>query len=74
VRKQYGVGWFMVLLLNYTFAIPVAFICSFIANLLRLRNPFKQWPKIAQLGGNVGRLWVLAPRIIRGTPYFYKVL
>jgi GT2 family glycosyltransferase len=74
VRKQYGVLWFFILLFNYTFAVPVALVCSFIANLLRLRNPFKQWPKIGQLAGNVGRLWAMAPSIIRNQPHFYKVL
>ena len=74
VRKQYGVGWFLVLLLNYTFAVPLAFICSFLENLFRLRNPFRYWKQAWQLGANVCRLWLLTPKIIRNQPYFYKLL
>jgi hypothetical protein len=74
VRKQYGVGWFFILLLNYSFAVPLAFICSFLENLFRLRNPFRYWKRLWQLGGNVCRLWLLTPKIIRNQPYFYKLL
>jgi GT2 family glycosyltransferase len=74
VRKQYGVAWFFVMLLNYTFAVPVFFICSFFHNLFSGRNPFGYWPQAAQLAGNVARLWALTPRIVRNKPYFYKVL
>lgn len=74
VRKQYGTGWFLVLLLNYTFAVPVFFLCSFVHNLFRGRNPFKYWPQAGQLAKNVGRLWLLTPKIVRNEAYFYKVL
>lgn len=74
VRKHHGVGWLLVLLLNYTFAVPLAFVCSFIENLLRLRNPFRYWKKAWQLGANVCKLWGLAPKIIRNERYFYKLL
>jgi len=43
IRKQYGVGWFLFQLLNYTFAIPVFFICSFFDHLLHFKNPFTDW-------------------------------
>jgi hypothetical protein len=74
VRKQYGVSWFLVLLLNYTFAIPVSFAASFFENLFRGRNPFRHWSQLGRMAGNIGKLWSLAPVIIRNQPYFYKVL
>jgi hypothetical protein len=74
VRKQYGTGWFLILLLNYTFAVPVFFTCSFFDNLFRGRNPFRSWPQAGQLAANVWKLWLLTPTIIRNEPYFYKVL
>ncbi len=74
VRKQYGVLWFLILLLNYTFAVPVFFVCSFFDNLFHGRNPFKYWGQAAKFTGNVLRLWGLTPTIIRNQPHFYKVL
>jgi len=74
VRKQYGAGWYLVLLLNYTFAVPVFFACSFFDNLLRGRNPFRSWPQGWRMAQNVGRLWRFMPTTIRNKPYFYKML
>jgi GT2 family glycosyltransferase len=74
IRKQYGVGWFLFLLLNYTWEIPFYFIASFAHRLLTLRNPFGEWDKAAALARNVFYIWKLLPVIIRNKPYFYKVL
>lgn len=74
VRKQYGVFWYLVLLLNYTFGVPVFFVCSFFENLFRGRNPFKDWKLAKGLAVNVARMWGLSGKIISGRPYFYKVL
>ena len=74
VRKQYGVGWYLVLLLNYTFAVPVFFVCSFFENLFRGRNPFRDFSLAKGLAVNVARMWGLTGTVIRGKAYFYKVL
>lgn len=74
VRKQYGVPWFFFLLLNYSFTIPIFFIAGFLEHLSRGRNPFKTWPKAVAFAKNVGRLWLLVPKIIRGKPFFYKMM
>ncbi|SFD81827.1 hypothetical protein SAMN05518672_103342 [Chitinophaga sp. CF118] len=74
VRKQFGVGWYFVLLLNYTFAVPVFFFGSIIEGLIRLRNPFRHIQKVGVLAKNVAMLWWLTPTIIRNKPHFYKVL
>jgi GT2 family glycosyltransferase len=74
IRKQWGVGWFLVHLLLYSVAVPVFFIGSLGEYLLRLRNPFSEFPRAANLASNVARLWSFAPRIIANRPYFYKVL
>ena len=73
VRKQYGAGWFLFLLLNYTWAIPLYGIASFIHRLFMARNPFAEWPKVASFAKNVFMVWKLAPVILRNKPYFYKV-
>jgi GT2 family glycosyltransferase len=74
VRKQFGVGWYMVLLLNYTFAVPVFFFGSIIEGVFRLRNPFRYMKLVAGLTKNVAVLWRFTPTIIRNKPHFYKVL
>lgn len=74
VRKQYGVLWYLILLLNYTWDVPVFFICSFFDNLFRLKNPFQYWGSAWGLAVNVVKMWGLTPMIIRGKPHFYKVL
>jgi GT2 family glycosyltransferase len=74
VRKQFGVLWFLFLLLNYTFAVPVFFFGSIIENLLKGRYPFKYMPQVWGLTKNVCALWKYSPIIIRNKPHFYKVL
>lgn len=73
VRKHYGVIWFLFLLLNYTFTIPVFFIAGFLHYLFTLRNPFTLWARAAAFTKNVASLWLLVPKIISGKPYFYKM-
>lgn len=66
VRKQFGVGWFFVLLLGYT----LGFWVFLLGNLVTFRNP----GRAVKFGRNVARLWWWTPRIVRGKPFFYKVL
>jgi hypothetical protein len=74
IRKQLGVGWFMFHLVMYTIGVPVYLVGSLLENLVKLRNPFKQFPAAVKFGGNVIKLWLFTPRIISNKPYFYKVL
>ncbi len=73
VRKQYGVGWFFILLFNYTFGVFVFFTASFFHQLITFKNPFGQWGRAAKFAKNVMRLWSLAPTIICNKPHFYKM-
>jgi hypothetical protein len=74
IRKQFGVGWFLVQLAFYTFTIPLFFIAGFIANAFRFRNPFTDFKMAARFTGNVARIWRFTPIILSNKPYFYKVL
>jgi GT2 family glycosyltransferase len=74
VRKQFGVGWFLFLLLNYTWGVFFFWICSTLYHLFTLKNPFREWKKVGKMAGNVFRLWSLAPRIIANKPHFYKMM
>jgi GT2 family glycosyltransferase len=73
VRKQYGVFWFLVLLLNYTWGFFVFLVCSFFHHLFTLRNPFGDFKRIGAFGKNLLSLWSFSPRIIANKPYFYKM-
>jgi GT2 family glycosyltransferase len=73
IRKKYGTFWFLFQLLNYTFAIPVFFFCSFFYHLFLVKNPFADWKKIRGLAKNIMKVWQLSPTIIRNKPHFYKM-
>lgn len=66
VRKQFGVGWFLILLTGYTFG----FWVFLFGNLLTLKSP----SPALKFGRNVARLWWWMPRIVLNKPFFYKVL
>ena len=74
IRKQYGLLWFFIQLLNFTFAVPFYLLTSIIHNIFTLQNPIPDLQKSMGLGYNVLRLWSLSGHIIRNQPYFYKVL
>ncbi len=74
IRKQYGVGWFLFQLLNYSFGVLVFLVGSFLDHLLQLKNPFADWKKIVGLAKNVAIAWTLSFTIIRNRPHFYKML
>lgn len=73
VRKQYGVGWFLFLLLNYTWGVLIFFIASFLHQISHFKNPLGQWSKAGAFAKNVIKLWTLAPTIIRNKRHFYKM-
>jgi GT2 family glycosyltransferase len=74
VRKQYGVFWFLVLLLNYTLGLFVFMIGSIFFNLFKNRKPLKEWNRISAFGKNLVVLWQLSPTIISNKRHFYKML
>ncbi|HEY0057704.1 MAG TPA: glycosyltransferase family 2 protein [Flavisolibacter sp.] len=73
VRKQYGVEWFLILLLNYTFGMVVFFLASGLQVLLGSKGSEQRFRKSRGFASNVGRLWGLTPSIIRNKPRFYKM-
>lgn len=74
IRKQYGVGWFLLNLIFYFIEIPVFFISSFFNNIFHLKNPFRNWSVIFKYSKNVFTLIQLSPSIIFSKKYFYKML
>jgi GT2 family glycosyltransferase len=74
IRKQFGVGWFLLQLLMYIIEIPVFFLGLVVSNLFGKRPHRYSLKKLGQYCRNVGRVIALSPVIIRNKPYFYKVL
>jgi hypothetical protein len=74
VRKQYGVFWFILLLLNYTWAVPYAYIGSSINHLIKGKSPFTELSYLNGFAKNVGTIWGISPIIIQGKKYFYKFI
>jgi GT2 family glycosyltransferase len=74
VRKQFGMGWFLFLLLNFSWGVVVFFFVSILHRLFQLRNPFGDLKKAWLFFLNVLRVWKLAPVIISGKPHFYRVM
>ena len=74
IKKQFGVFWFFIQLLNCSFAVPVFFICSIIDHLIHFQYPFKDWKRIKSLALNVFEVWKLTPIILRNRAHFYKIL
>jgi len=73
VRKQYGTGWFLFLLLNYTFGIFVFAVAGTLHQLFLFKSPVDQWKQLGAFAKNVSFLWQLTPTIIRNKPHFYKM-
>ena len=73
IRKQYGTGWFLFLLFNYTWGIFVFSIGATFYRLFTLQNPFEDWKNVALYAVNVLKLWSLTPTIIKNKPHFYKM-
>ena len=74
IRKQFGAGWFLFDTLMYTIDIPIFIICLLLANVFKGKRPFKGFKQVGGFIKNVGVLWLYTPRILRGKPYFYKLL
>ena len=74
IRKQYGVIWFLIQLLNYTLALPIFLIASFIENIFLFKNPVNDFKNVTGLTKNVIKVWLYSIKIIRNSPHFYKAL
>ncbi len=73
IRKQYGLIWFFVQLLNHTFAILFSMVVGPVACVFQgksLIRGFATWKGFAL---NVLKLWVILPKMIHPEKYFFKM-
>jgi GT2 family glycosyltransferase len=74
IRKQFGVGWFLVQLGFYVLDIPVFFAGMLLSYLFMPRKDRFTFSQFRNFCKNIGFVIGKSPVIIRNKPYFYKVL
>lgn len=74
IRKQFGLGWFLLHLLIYSIEIFLFPVFLLIESILKAGRSSYTWKQAFKYGVNVFKLLILSPRIVLNKPYFYKVL
>ena len=74
IRKQYGLLWYFIQLLNHTWGIPFAWMASCLKHLLLVKNPLHDFQRLQGYTKNVLQLWTYMPLMVGNRPYFYKCL
>lgn len=73
VRKEFGIGRYLGLMLNYYLMIPVYFGWKIALNASKFKNPFGE---LEQQKDFARKVWLFSAyfwKIIRNKPYFYKL-
>jgi GT2 family glycosyltransferase len=73
IRKQYGVGWFLLMLFFFIFEIPVFFSGLLIEKILKQSKAKYSWSAFRNYCINIFHLVSYTPKIIINNPFFYKV-
>jgi GT2 family glycosyltransferase len=74
IRKQFGVGWFIIQLFFYLLEIPFFFISLCFSRRGRKAPGRLSWTHFRRYCQNIGFVLRKSGIIIRNKPYFYKVL
>jgi GT2 family glycosyltransferase len=74
IRKQFGVGWFLVQLLFYILEIPVFFFGVVVSRFSGRADQGYSFMQFRYYCNNLGKVLARSWTIIRNKPYFYKVL
>lgn len=74
IRKQFGVGWFLLLLVFYVLEIPVFFTGVLLSGILRGSKSRFSFAQFLRYCKNIAFVTGKSRRIVRNKPYFYKVL
>lgn len=74
IRKQYGLFWYTIQLLNFTWTILYAYSMSILLHLVHGKNPFTDFKRLGGFAKNVLMLWKLSPKMVLAKPYFYKCI
>ena len=73
IRKQFGVGWFLLIVGTYIFEIPVFAFCLLIDKLINGSKAKFKWQNVKDYIANMGVLLKYFFTILFNKRYFYKV-
>jgi GT2 family glycosyltransferase len=74
IRKQFGAGWFLLMLAFYVFEIPVFLIGSILSKMFFINRSKYRFSQFKGYSANVIFIIKMALKIISNKPYFYKIL
>lgn len=72
IRKQFGIGWFLFIMLAYFAAIPIFAICLFLEKIIKGKASRFSWRNVKDYTANMRVLLGFFFKMIKNKPYFYK--
>ena len=72
IRKEFGIGWFLFILLVYVLEIPIFFI-GVVLSIIFFSKKYS-FQQLKNYTVNMFNVIKLTPTILRNRPHFYKVL
>ena len=73
IRKQFGVGWFLLMIGTYVFEIPVFAICLLIDKIINGSKVIYSWKNVQDYISNMAVLLKYFFKMLLNKKYFYKV-
>lgn len=73
IRKQFGSGWFLIIIGTYIFEIPVFAFCLLIDKIINGNKAKFKWQNVKDYIANIGVLLKYFFKILLNKTYFYKV-
>lgn len=74
IRKQFGVAWFLLIFSIYLFTVPLFFIGLFLSSIFFYNTKKYSFNQAVGFLINIFLVIKFLPKIIKNTPFFYKVL
>ena len=74
IRKQFGIGWFLLDLFIYYFTMPVFFIGLFFSSIFFPQTKKYTFKQMEGFYLNMFKMVKFIPRILVNKPFFYKIL
>ena len=73
IRKQFGTGWYLMIISFYIFEVPLFAICLLMEKIIHPGTTRYSWKNVRDYAGNMAILLKYFFKIIQNKKYFYKV-
>ena len=73
IRKQFGIGWYLIIISFYIFEVPLFAICLLMEKIIHSGTAQYSWKNVRDYTGNMAILLKYFFKIIQNKKYFYKV-